>query len=294
MTTEKVKAKDYTEFEGPVDTGDAHGKRPADKKGNGDKSFNGVKGKEGTELPGTTTVGEELNTLFADVDGLSEDFTSKVSVILEGAISEKVSVIRESLEEEYNERLEEAYQNISENLETHLDNYLNLFVENYLEENKVAIERGIRNELSEEIIKSVTTIIESAGVTLPEDKIDIAEALISENESLESKYNEALHENIELKKTVRKFQISEAFDERTSGLSEASKDKLKRLVENMEFADVEQFNSKIEILKESIIEKAAGTAKTNITEASESVEQVPVNSRMQAYIAAARGNEPKK
>lgn len=293
MTTENVKAKDMTEFDGPVDTGNPSAKRPADKK-NGDKSFNGLKGKEGTELPGTTTVGEDLNTLFADVEGLSEDFTSKVSVILEGAISEKVSVIREALEEEYEARLEEAYQTVSENLETHLDNYLNLFVENYMEDNKVAIERGIRNELSEEIIKSVQTIIENAGVTLPEEKIDIAEALVVENEKLETKYNESLHENIELKKTIRQYQISEAFEKQTSGLSEGSKDKLKRLIENMEFADVEQFNSKMDILKESITEKTAGPAKTNLTEASESVERPQTNSRMQAYISAARGNEPKK
>ena len=80
-----------------------------------------------------------------------------------------------------------------------------------MEANKIAIERGIRNELSEEIIKSVQAIIKNAGVTLPEEKIDIAEALVVENEKLETKYNESLHENIELKKTIRKYQISEAF-----------------------------------------------------------------------------------
>lgn len=291
MATEKVKSKDMTEFDGPVDTGNAHGKRPADKKVGDmlpDESV-GKKGMKGSELPGTTTVGEEIEALFSDVDGLSEDFVSRASTIVEGAISEKVALIREEIEAEYNEKIEEAYSTISEELENRLDEYLNLFVENFMEDNKVAIERGFRQEIAEEVIKSIVTIAENAGVDLPEDKIDIADALVAENEELEDKYNKALNETLELKKEIRKYQIAEAFNTATADLTEAAKDKLRRLTENMEFNSVEQFNEKLEVLKESFTDKTPGSDKKNLTEAVETVETKIEDPRMAGYVKASRG-----
>lgn len=293
MSEEKIKAKDFTSFEGPVETGDPHGKRPADKKNVGDMNADesvAKKGKKGTELPGTTTVGEEVAALFGGVEGLSEDFVSKASTIFEGAVSEKVATIREELEAEYNEKLEESYSELAEDLETKLDEYLNLFIENYLEENKVAIESGFRREIAEQVIESMVSIVESAGVQLPEEKIDIADALVSENEELTDKYNKSLQENIDLKKQIKNFQIKEAFEKNTVGLSEGTKDRLRKLTENIEFADAEQFTQKLEVLKESITGESAAPAKTNLNEASEAVvEKKPVDSRMAMYIKAAQG-----
>lgn len=297
MSTENVKAKDLTSFEGPIDTGDPHGKRAADKRKVGDIQPDesvSKSAKKGTELPGTTNVGEEIEALFSDVEGLSEGFIEKASTIFEGAISEKVALIREELEEEYSTKLDEAVREISEDLENQLDGYLNLFVEEYMKKNEVAIERGIRNELAEEVIKAVTTIVEASGVELPEDKIDIAEALIEENKEFETKYNESLNENIELKKEIRKYQIAEAFQKGTEGLTEASKDKLRRLTENMEFTSVDQFNEKLNVLKESFTDAKpiADTSKTNLTEVS-TVPEAPasnISPKMAGYIKAARGN----
>ena len=294
MATENIKAKDMTSFEGPVDTGNPHGKRPADKDV-GDKGPDesvGNKGKKGAELPATTTVGEEIESLFSGVEGLSEDFVSRASTIVEGAISEKVALIREGLEAEYETKLEEAFTSLSEDLETKLDEYLNLFVEEYMKKNEVAIERGFRQEIAEDVISAFKSIVESAGVDLPEEKIDIADALVKENAEIEGKYNEALTENIELKKSLRQYEINEAFVAGTDGLTDASKDKLRRLTENMEFSSVEQFVKKLDVLKESISSTVVveSADKKNLTEASEVKEPVAkvIDPKMQQYIAASR------
>lgn len=291
---EKIKGKDMTEFEGPVDTGDSHGKRPADKKKVGDMEADtsvSKKGKYGTELPSTTTIGEEVAALFEGVEGLSEDFTEKAAIIFEGAVSEKVSIIREEIEAEYNQKLDEAYDVLAEDLEDKLDQYLNLFVENYFEQNAVAIEKGFRSELAEAVLENVVSIVESAGIDLSEEKVDVAEALASENEELQEKYNASIHENLELKKIIHNYQLAEAFVQSTEGLTEGAKDKLRKLTENMEFADVDSFKKKISILKESFDEGSVDTSNVNLSEASEERPEVPVNldPRMSRYIQAARG-----
>ena len=293
MSEEKVKAKDFTSFEGPVGTGNAHGKRPADKKngdGGPDESV-ANKGKKGADLPGTTTIGEELTTLFSGVEGLSEDFTTRATVIIEGALSEKTALIREELEAEFETKLQEAITENDEVTIARLDEYLSLFVEEYIKENAVAIEKGFRQEIAENVIASMVAIVENAGVTLPEDKVDIAEALATENEELTAKYNDSLNENVKLRKDINRYQIAEAFTAKTEGLTEGQKDKLKKLTENMEFANVEQFNTKIDILKESIAEGPAKPADNTLTEASEAKPSQPVHdAKMQAYLAASRGS----
>lgn len=292
--SEKIKAKDMTEFDGPVDTGDAHGKRAADKRKVGDIQPDESVGKSGTkgaELPSTTTVGEEIEALFDGVEGLSEDFVSRASTIVEGAISEKIALVREDLETEYNQRLDEAYETLAEDLETKLDEYLGLFIGEYLKENQVAIESGFRTEIAEQVISNIVSIVESAGVNLPEDKIDLADALVAENEDLENKYNKTLKENIELKKEIRTYAINEAFVAHTADLSDGAKDKLRRLTENMEFNDVDQFVEKLEVLKESFTTKPEGASKQNLTEASETtVAEKKLDPRMSHYVAAARGS----
>lgn len=292
MSVTKITAKDNTEFEGPVDTGNPHGKRPADKKKVGDIAPDesvSKSAKRGADLPGTTTVGEEVAELFSGVEGLSEDFVERASTIFEGAVSEKISLIREEIETEYNEKLEEAYETISEDLEDKLDQYLSLFVEKYLEENRVAIEKGFRTEIAEQVIDNVKSIVEAAGVDLPEEKIDIAEALIAENEELTAKHNEALNEAIELKKVIRKFEINEAFNQHTENLSEAAKDKLRKLTENIDYASVDQFVSKLTVLKETV--KPSTPSAEDLTEAVEiAPSKKAVDDRMALYIKHAAGH----
>ena len=288
MSEEKIKTKDFTSFEGPVNTGDPHAKRPADKKKVGDMEPDESVAK--SEKHGAN-LGEEITSLFDGVDGLSEDFVTKATTIFEGAVSEKLEVIKEEIEAEYQAKLDEEVTAISEDLENKLDEYLSLFVEQYMEDNKVAIESGFRNEIAEQVISSMVQIVESAGLELPEDKIDIADALAEENTELTSKANSYLEENISLKKQLRKFQIDEAFNAKTTDLTEASKDRLRKLTENMEFANVEQFTEKLEILKESIAEKSAAVVKPTLSEVSDEPVKPAVvqDTRMQAYINATKG-----
>lgn len=293
MSDVKITAKDNTEFEGPVDTGNPHGKRPADKNAGDHQPDESVskKAKKGKELPGTTTIGEEVTALFDGVDGLSEDFVTKASTLFEGAVSEKIAVIREELESEYQTQFQEAYDELAENLETKLDEYLQLFVETYMEENRVAIEGGFRKELSEQVIESIVSIVENAGVDLPDEQLNIAEALVEENEALEAKLNESLNDTVELKKQIREYEIKDIFATATEGLSEGSKDKLRKLTENIDYSNTEQYAQKLEVLKESISDKAPATSQVNLTEESPVSERTEVqhSPSMTAYINAARG-----
>lgn len=290
---EKIKGMDMTEFDGPVDTGDPHAKRPRDKKKVGDMNADtsvSKTGKYGTDLPGTTTIGEEVTALFADVEGLSEDFVTKASTLFEGAVSERVYNLREELEEEYNTKLDEAYETISEGLEEALDQYLNLFVENYLEENQVAIERGFRQEIAEQVLESVTSIVEMAGVNLPEEDLEVVDSLVREHDELEAKYSDTLNEMVNLRKQIRSYEINETFNAHTEGMTAASKDKLRKLTENVDYSSVENFVEKLEVLKESISTSPAVSSAPNLTEAYESgVTEKVVDSRMAAYIKASRG-----
>lgn len=289
MSTEKIKVKDMTEFEGPVDTGDAQAKRPRDKKGVGDKNPD----ESVSKTSKVTDIAEEVKSLFAGVEGLSEDFADRAAIIFEGAVSERESVLREQLEAEYAQKLDEAVELQLEEIEDHLDSYLKLVVENFLSENKIALEQGFKSELAEAVIESVKTITEAAGIELPEEKIDIAESLAEDNKELEQKYNALFEAHLELSKKHEKLLIAEEFRKRTAGLTEASKDKLNRLVENMEFDSVEDFNKKFDVLKESFINKnvAEPVSKVGLTEATEEKEVVDtIDPRMKSYLAAARSS----
>lgn len=294
MSKEKATHQDSTEFEGPIETGDAQKKRPADKKKNGQQEPDtSVSNKDKGTVFTSGKVAEQVEALFADVEGLSEGFTEKATVIFEGALSERIEEIREEIEGEFNERLNEAYETMAEDLEDKLDGYLQVVVENYIKENQVALESGFKTEVAEQVMKSVTDIIESAGVELSPDKVDVADALAEQVDELESKLNESMEETVNLRKQVRKYQIQEAFEANTTDLSEGSKEKLRKLSENIHFDDVDGFVSKLSILKESIstTNTTSNTDIADLTEATDGINETKktVSPQMESYLAAARG-----
>lgn len=289
MAKEKATHQDATDFDGPIKTGDAHAKRPADKDV-GDKTAD-TSAAEPVKTFKSGKVAEEVEALFASVEGLSEDFINKATVIFEGAVSEQESVIREELETQYGEKLQEAVEVISSNLEESLNDYLNLFIETFIKENRPALEEGFKVELAEAVMKSVTTIVESAGVDLSDVNVDLTKTLAEENEKLEAKLNETLNETVELKKQIRSFELTEAFNRNTQGLSDSARDKLTRLTENLSFNSVEEYEGKLNILKESISTSPKGAEVQNLTEVSDpvKVEDKALNDRMAAYVKTLRG-----
>jgi hypothetical protein len=263
MTTEKIKAKDDTEFEGPTSTGNPRAKRPADRN-DGDHDADESVGKsedKGKDLP----ISEELNQMFGNIEGLSEDFVHRATTLMEAAVANRVNSLIEDMEITYQDNLTEQ----AALLESTVSSYLDLVVENYLEQNRVALESGFRREIAEDVIASIQNIVESAGFDLSDEQIDVADALVAENENLTARYNDALNETIELKRTIRKFQMDEAFNEHTQGLTEGTKDKLRRITESMDFSGVDQFVAKLDVLKETFTDTPSGGRQQDLNEASD-------------------------
>jgi len=294
---EKATHQDATEFEGPVDTGDAHGKRPADKKNNGQQEPDTSVSKKdpGKVFPSGKVAEEEIKALFAGVEGLSEDFSARAAVLLEGALSERINILREQFEEEYKTKLDEAVQQLEEDYTDRLDSYLAYCVENYMEENELAIENGIKTEIAEQVLQNMVSIVESHGLTIPDDKVDVVEALTAEVAETEKNLNEAINKTIELEKRLEKWELQEALRELSADLSDAGKDKLSRLAENISYASVEDYKNKVTILKESISEKnPVESGKTMVEQLTETVEvtkstsQNELNERQKAYKEALR------
>lgn len=288
--SEKFKGADFKESPTPVETGNPHKNRKADnlKVGdiNPDESVS-KKCKRGEELP-SSNITEDVVALFESA-GLSEDFVSKATVIFEGAVNERVSDIREALESDFEEALSESIEAVKGSLEESINDYLQLFVEHYLEQNKIAITSGFRAHITEEIVDSIRTVVESAGVTLDETQVDLADALMLENSELEEKYNEAINETLEIRRELQAMRAEQLFEQNTVGLSEASKERLRKLTEGIEYETLEQYSEKLEILKESISGATKTTTGTDINQLNESVDRTRTqpSSAMASYLSAA-------
>jgi len=265
--TEKVKYKSKgAEHDDVVNTGDAHEKRPADKKNVGDIKPMSVK--------------EGLMEIFGGVEGLSEDFISKSEVLFEAKISEKIEEI-----------LPNIVESIQDDMIDKIDGYLDLFVENYLEQNQVAIETGFRNEIASQVMESISNIVESCGLTIPEEQVNIAEALLEENEVLQEQFNNLYNENIELNEILIAKEKQSIVAEEAKNLSEAAQYKLFSLMENIESSNKDEFIEKLQIIKESLVEKTKGSEKlTEEFEDSSEENKKQIDPKMAAYIRIAQGS----
>lgn len=288
MSKTKATHQDDTDFDGPVETGST--KRKLDKN-QGDMNADTSVAAPVTTFPAGKVAEDEIMALFAGVEGLSEDFAPKAATLFEGAVSARVAEIRGQLDEEYNTRIEEAYETLAEDFGAKLDAYINYVVEQYMEENQLAIETGIKVEFAEQIVKSAVAIVESAGVSIPDEQIEIVEAAQAEIATVEADLNEALERNRELTGELRKFQIKEALAELSVGLTDAGRDRLRKLTESiMDVSDVADFKARASILKESLTEKTPSAEPLNEEVIGEVVNTPKISPAMQAYLATARGD----
>lgn len=288
----KATHQDGTEFEGPVAPagGDPHAKRPADKKQGDMNADTSVAAKDKGKVFDSGKVSEEVTALFAGVEGLSEEFGVKAVVIIEGAINERVETIRAELVAESEAALEKALEEQATAYEQRIDSYMDYVCEQFIKENQLAIDAGIKTDIAEQVMASVVSIIESNGITLPEDKIDVAEALTAELAEAEQKLNKEMEANVALTEQVRGFQLKEAFAEVADGLSDASRDRLVKLSEGITFTDVDDYKKRVNILKESISTKKPTEAATLTEEVKTSPAKptAPVSDRMAAYVSVLR------
>ena len=211
---------------------------------------------------------EHMDALFGGED-LSEDFRNKASVIFESAISERVEAQTAELQEQYDTRLAEELENVTNELTTKLDDYLNYVVKEWAEENEIAIEHGLKNEISESFITGLRELFESHNISIPEEKFDALETANGRVEELEGKLQEQLEKNIELVKISENLEREQAFVSACDGLTDTEVEKFKSLSEGIEFDDNAQYVDKLNILKESYFGENTIVSEEKIEESSD-------------------------
>jgi hypothetical protein len=195
-------------------------------------------------------IEEDVNALLHGED-LSEEFQEKARIIFESALRSKVNEIRESLEVQYEEKLVEEVQVIKEELEERLDAYLEYVAEEWVDENTLAIETGLKEELTESFLCGLKQLFEEHYVSIPEEKYDVLENMVEKLDDMETKLNEQIERNIQLNKRLSESVADRIFDEISEGLATTQKEKLASLSESVEFESEIEYRGRLETLKES-------------------------------------------
>jgi len=231
-------------------------------------------------------LGEDsIESLFAGEE-LTEEFKTRASVLFESAVNQKVDHIRETLLRESATLLETEVSQVVTELANKLDEYLSYVVEEWMHENKLAVENGIRTEVAESFMSGLRTLFETHYVDVPETKHDLLEDLFAENQKLEENLNEQIKNNMSLKNTLLETNAKSVFLEATSDLSRVDAERLATLTDSISFNDIEEFKNKITILKETYLKAApvSGREPEVLTENKNITE--PTTGPMSAYINA--------
>jgi len=196
-----------------------------------------------------SSVKEDVDEMLASED-LSEEFKGKASTIFEAALNSRVAIETTRIEEEFEAKVEESVTEAVEELHEKVDEYLNYVVAEWIEENKIAIDNHIRTDIAEDFITGLKTLFSESYMEVPEDKIDLVDEMADKIESLESDLNEAVSENMELKKVITESATDVVFGEVSEGMTDTDVDKFASMCEGLEYTDLDEFKSKIEIIKE--------------------------------------------
>ena len=231
-----------------------------------------------------TDATEDVDAIFED-GTVSEEFKTKAKTIFEARLNDKVSMIEEQLEEKYAGMLEEALQEIKEELQTKVNDYLSYVVEQWMEQNEVAIETGLRNELAEEFITGLKNLFTEHYIDIPADKVDIIEELTNKVVGLEEKLNEEVERAVELKKSLTEAKKDQITRDVCSGLTDTQVEKMKSLAESVDFTEEDEYRTKLEVIRESYFKQSVKKAdETQLHEKIEDEAKKPVIN--DAYVAA--------
>ena len=229
---------------------------------------------------------DDINALV-EGEELSEDFKAKAATIFEAAINSKVSGIKEELTASYEEKLVEEVASIKEELKDRVDSYLEYVADEWIAENQLAVESGLKEEMTESFISGMKSLFEEHYVTIPEEKYDVIESMVDKLDEMEGKLNEQIEKNIALNKRLAESVSDVVFAEVTDGLAQTQKDKLAGLVDNVEFESETAYREKLETLKESYFPTKVAQRNTaeNLTEEAGSTDYTSsVSPTMEAYL----------
>jgi hypothetical protein len=194
---------------------------------------------------------EHVNALIAGQDDLSEEFKEKAATVFESAVNSKVKEIAESMEAEIKEINEQDVAKHKEELTEKVDSYLSYVVEEWMKENEIALERGIKGEIAEDFITGLKKLFAEHYIDVPDERYNVLEDQAAKIESLEKKLNEQIEKNVELNKDNADKTRTEIMSEVANGLADTAKEKFAKLAEEIEWSDADSFKTKCETIKES-------------------------------------------
>ena len=238
---------------------------------------------------------EESYDVEADVaallegEELSEEFQSKAKTIFETAIKTKVAEIKEELQESYATALVEELDKIKAGLTERVDGYLEYVADEWMQENALQVEAGLKTEMTESFLEGMKSLFEEHYVTIPEEKYDVLNSMVDKLDEMESKLNEQIDRNVALNRRLAESNADGVFTAVSEGLADTQKEKLATLAENVEFESETDYREKLETLKESYFPRKTSAPKSTSENLSEEVSTDEVISeevapRMQAYL----------
>jgi len=236
------------------------------------------------------SIEEDVQALF-EGEELSEEFQEKARTIFEAAIKTKVGEIQEQLQSAYEQTLVEEITTIKEGLEDRLDAYLEYVADEWFQENALAIEHGLKTEMTESFLAGMKGLFEEHYVTIPEDRYDVIESMVDKLDEMEAKLNEQIERNVALNRRLAESVADVIFAEVAEGLALSQKDKLATLAENVEFDSETDYREKLVTLRNSYFPTNAGTQRDHsetISESSEVVGQVSASPLMESYMDTLR------
>ena len=244
------------------------------------------------------SVKEDVEEMFANQD-LSEEFKSNAATLFEAAVNARAMVEIARLEEEYETAFAESVEEITEELTSKLDSYLDYVTEQWMEDNEVAIESTLRNELMEEFIDGMKGLFAEHYIDVPQEKVDVIEALAEKVETLEAALNDSINENVELKKTMTEAEKDDILESLCDGLALSQVEKFKALAEGIDFdGDLETYGKKLAFVKESYFATKKTVVSTNIEEETfegetSSTNSVSIDPVVNRYVQAINRNVKK-
>ena len=232
-------------------------------------------------------IKSDVDALIGDSD-LSEEFKQKAATIFEAAIKSKVKAEAKRLEGEYETKLKENTESHKAEMVEKVDSYLNYVVEEWMKENQIAIERGIKGEIAEDFIGGLKKLFEDHYIDVPDEKYNVLEDQASKIEELEKKLNESIDKNVELNKANGELKRQDIIDETSEDLADTAKEKFNKLAEEVEYSNEDDFRTKVKTIKESYFGKKEVKENDEIDNvaAGESSDNGDLSNAMAAYAAA--------
>ena len=230
-------------------------------------------------------VDEHMEAIVAGQDDLSEEFKSKAATVFESAVNSKVKEIAEQMEADVQTNYEQDIAKAKEELTEKVDSYLSYVVEEWMKENEIALERGIKGEIAEDFISGLKKLFAEHYIDVPDEKYNVLEDQAQKIEDLEKKLNEQIEKNVEVKKENAEKSKKEIMAEVSSDLADTAKEKFAKLAEEIDYSDAEDFKKKCETIKESYFGQKSEAKDLDDVAAGESSNE-DLSNAMAAYTAA--------